>query len=138
MPITPLHMAAGGMSFNPKWVIPFAVTQVIIDFPTAMVMFFDWPMPLHGTTHTLLFAALLSVLAMWTKYWKPVAVGAIGHVLLDAIVHADIQLLYPLTEVNPLFIAGSIEYVSYLCLVAIGIQLLLLFICHIPWGTLSE
>lgn len=142
MPITPLHLAAGGISTDLKdWVLPFGLTQIVIDLDVAATMYWNLPRPLHGTSHTLWGACFLAFIfvAWWRRgWWKPAMWGAISHVLLDSIVHTDVLPLWPFYKENPLFISGSIEIVSYLCLAGIGIQLLLLAICEIPWGTLSD
>lgn len=41
--------------------------------------------------------------------------GALSHVVLDAVIHADVQPLWPWSSRNPLFVPGSFDPVHYAC-----------------------
>lgn len=131
MPVTPLHMAAGGLRKDMNWTCGFALMQVAMDAEVVPVMFFDMPGPLHGAFHT-----LPGMLAIWVMIWlfwdvlgKGALWGGISHLILDSIVHADMKPLW--VNWNPLYIEGSLEIVSALCATALLCQFLFLGMSHI-------
>lgn len=141
MPVTPLHLAAGGIGGGKDYTLGFIMAQCAIDFDVVLKVFSGIPGPAHGTSHTLwgaIFLAFIGTVLLNWKWWKGALVGAISHVLLDAVVHEDVRPFWPFIKENPLYINNSLEVVTYLCLCVILIHVLLIAICEVTWGTLSE
>lgn len=130
MPFTPFHMGPGILlksllrgSFS---LMVFGWAQIIMDIQPLVVMI-TGEGHLHGFSHTYLGATLLAIFAALTgKYlsevglyllglnkswqvkiaWRVVFlsafVGAYSHVLLDSIMHVDLQPFSPFYAVNPM------------------------------------
>ena len=136
MPFTPLHLAVGapvkalaGDRFSLK---AFIAANVLIDIEPGIIMFFKMDAQgyaLHGFLHTLVGATLVSVLAalvmtgvLWSEWktWRTVLLrlffGVWSHVLLDSLVHTDVEPFAPWFGGNP-FYTGLIEPISLICLV---------------------
>ncbi|MET3008658.1 metal-dependent hydrolase [Stenotrophomonas koreensis] len=127
MPFTPFHLgpglalkALGGRHFS---LMVFAGAQVLMDIEPLLGLLglID---SLHGVSHSLAGALLIGLLATLTGRpignrmlrllrwpappidWPAAALGAfvgsLSHIALDALMHADIQPLWPLTTANPL------------------------------------
>lgn len=142
MPFTPFHMGPGLLlkallqgSFS---LMVFGWTQVIMDIQPLVVMLTDSG-HLHGFTHTFVGATLIGVACALTgKYaaefgmrfigearylpisW-PVAtvsafIGSYSHVLLDAVMHADLEPFAPFTLSNPFLGWLSMQALHQLCL----------------------
>ena len=138
MPFTPLHMGPGLLikavlqgSFS---LMIFGWTQIIMDIQPLIVLM-TGEGHLHGFTHTYVGASLIAIASAVTgKYaahfglWLinqkqhlpiswPVAVfsgfiGAYSHVLLDSLMHADLQPFAPFDLANPflrVFSAGGLH-----------------------------
>lgn len=74
---------------------------------------------LHGLSsavHPAVVAELAPV--PWTAALVGAAIGAVSHVWLDAVIHGDVRPLAPLSDANPLFVAGSFGWVHLGCVVA--------------------
>ncbi|MEJ2330800.1 MAG: hypothetical protein P8Z33_13300 [Gammaproteobacteria bacterium] len=142
MPFTPLHMGPGVLvkavfqgGFS---LMVFGWAQIVMDIqPLVVLLMADGH--LHGFTHTYLGATLLALLSALTgKYlcevglrllkmlryvpirW-PVAfvsafVGTYSHVLLDSVMHADVQPFAPLSTANGLLNFVSPEALQWMCL----------------------
>lgn len=131
MPVTPYHFgpALAVKAVFPRrfGFLAFAAANVIIDIEPLYYML-TYQYPLHRFFHTLPGAALAAVLtgllfaiaqaalrrirqrrmggnpefqpaAFWLGAWS----GALSHVLLDSLVHADVHLFAPLSSTNPLW-----------------------------------
>lgn len=123
MPITPLHFAvlAPVNHFYPGKVslVSFTLINVWMDGNAILYFVFGLEGPeLHGPeTHSLLAAiALASILALFgvrSRKWVIGAyLGGVTHVLLDMLVHPEMQPLFPI-HWNP-FYAGAMEPLSLL------------------------
>ena len=133
MPITPLHLAAGFPAqswLNDKFSMKsFIATNILIDVEPATVMYLGLDYPLHGTIHSLLGATIVGALVglffslVWRESRKKISAawvgalfGAWSHILLDALVHTDVQLLWPWAEGNAIYM-GWMEPLSFVCFV---------------------
>lgn len=67
----------------------------------------------HGRSFVRLAAELRPV--RWSGAVVAAAFGAISHVLLDAVVHADVRPFAPWTDANPLHVPGSFWWVHGVC-----------------------
>ena len=143
MPFTPIHLgpaavvkAIAGRHFS---FMVFGGTQVLMDIEPLIGIIRDWNI-LHGRTHTLLGAFLIGLAATfsgkpisnfvldWLKIphhvitWRTAAIsafiGSYSHVLLDALMHYDMEPGWPLWGGNPLLYATSIDNVHRWCLLA--------------------
>lgn len=142
MPFTPIHMGPGILiksllqgSFS---LMVFGWSQIVIDIQPLIAMIRGVGQ-LHGVTHTYVGATLIAIVAAVTgKYlsqWalvsffamKPVVIrwwvaflsaliGTYSHVVLDSIMHTDIQPLLPLSESNDLQGIVTISLLHKLCL----------------------
>jgi len=146
MPFTPLHMGPGIVvkallqgSFS---LMVFGWTQIVMDIQPLIVML-TGEGQLHGFSHTYVGATLLAVFsALSGKYLSEVGLfiigynkrwqvkiawwvaflsafmGAYSHVLLDSIMHLDIQPLLPFNANNALLGVISISVLHTFCLVS--------------------
>jgi len=144
MPFTPIHMGPGILikaimqtSFS---LMVFGWTQIVMDIQPLIVML-SGEGHLHGFTHTYIGASLVAVFSALTgKYlseiglnilrikhgveniipWKVVFIsafsGSFTHVLLDSIMHYDVEPFYPFTLNNAFLNFISIELLHKLCL----------------------
>lgn len=144
MPFTPVHMGPGILikaalqsSFS---LMVFGWTQIVMDIQPLLVMI-TGDGHLHGFTHTYLGAILIAVISALTgKYLSELGlrilritpatglhirwwvvflsafIGSFSHVLLDSIMHSDVQPFYPVSLWNPLHGFVSIETLHKFCL----------------------
>nr|WP_086939383.1 metal-dependent hydrolase [Thaumasiovibrio occultus] len=144
MPFTPVHMGPGLMfkalmrsSFS---LMIFGWTQIVMDIQPLIVMI-SGEGHLHGFSHTFVGATLLAIVAALTgKYlaqlglWMfrmrplitvPIAwwvvflsafIGSYSHVLLDAVMHGDVQPFFPITLDNPFLRWISVSALHKVCL----------------------
>jgi len=145
MPITPFHMGPGIFikailqgSFS---LMVFGWAQIIMDIQPLIVLI-SGEGHLHGFSHTYLGATLIAIFSALTgKYlselglriigittpehiikigWRTVFlsafIGSYSHVLLDSIMHADVEPFYPVTLSNAFL--GTLDYdgIHKLCL----------------------
>lgn len=124
MPITPLHLGvlAPLNHFYPKKVsnLAFILVTLWIDGNAILYYAFDLPMgEFHNPeTHSLLGVFVLSSLIAAAGFsslrWVLGAyLGGLSHILLDMLVHAEMQPLYPMTG-NPFYFAEGMPVVSAL------------------------
>ncbi|NMF91197.1 metal-dependent hydrolase [Aromatoleum petrolei] len=141
MPFTPLHMGPGILvkaflqgSFS---LMVFGWAQIVMDIQPLVVMI-TGEGHLHGFSHTYVGATLLAVVSTLTgKYLSelglkllghpeflpigwPVAVvsatiGTFSHVLLDSVMHGDVEPFWPVSLANRLHGIISIEALHWLC-----------------------
>ncbi|MFC4260531.1 metal-dependent hydrolase [Marinobacter lacisalsi] len=144
MPFTPIHMGPGIAvkailqgSFS---LMVFGWAQIVMDLQPLFVMI-TGEGHLHGFSHTYLGAVLLAILsALSGKYlseiglyvlglnrdWTIVTgwrvafisafIGTFSHVLLDSIMHWDVEPFFPVTTDNAIQGVISIEALHQLCL----------------------
>lgn len=145
MPFTPFHMGPGifikavlqgGFSL-----MVFGWSQIVMDLQPLFVLIQGYG-HLHGFSHTYIGGTLLAVISAVTgKYLSelglrilrlsaqpnlikiswPVAflsafIGCFSHVLLDSIMHADVEPFYPFTLTNVFLKIISIEMLHKVCL----------------------
>lgn len=142
MPFTPLHMGPGILlkALRPERfsLMVFGWTQIVMDLQPLFAML-SGRGELHGFSHTLIGASLIAVLAAlsgkylgelglyliglrsqlpirWRAAWVGAVVGSASHVLLDSLVHADIQPLAPFSTANGLFGLVSWDAMEWICL----------------------
>jgi membrane-bound metal-dependent hydrolase YbcI (DUF457 family) len=144
MPFTPVHMGPGiliksllGGSFS---LMVFGWTQVIMDIQPLVVMI-TGAGHLHGFTHTYAGAVFIAIFSALTgKHLselglkilgiareKPITIfwwvafissfiGSFSHVLLDSIMHADVEPFSPITQTNSMHGWLSVSALHKLCL----------------------
>lgn len=144
MPFTPLHMgpgiAAKAVLQGSFSLMVFGWAQIVMDIQP-LVVILTGEGQLHGFTHTYVGATLLAVFSAVTgKYlsefglrlmfrdttrlipirWRVVFVsafiGTVSHVVLDSIMHLDIEPYYPLSAANHLQGMISISALHQLCI----------------------
>ncbi|WP_417069223.1 metal-dependent hydrolase [Niveibacterium terrae] len=133
MPFTLFHLGPGialkslaGKRFS---LAMFAGSQVAMDIEPGLAML-GGAATLHGYSHTLPGALAIALVCL---PFKPLAerlfgvaiplraalagtlVGVFSHLLLDALVHADIRPLWPFSDLDPLRGLMSWEAVELLC-----------------------
>ncbi|MBI1891168.1 MAG: metal-dependent hydrolase [Burkholderiales bacterium] len=142
MPFTPFHMGPGIFlkavlqgSFS---LMVFGWAQIIMDLQPLIVLL-SGEGHLHGFTHTYIGATLIgAVSAVTGKYaaefglrklgatgFLPIGwavtifsafVGAYSHVLLDSLMHADLEPFAPFSQRNPFLNLITIESLHKFCL----------------------
>ena len=144
MPFTPFHMGPGIVvkavlqsSFS---LMVFGWAQIVMDIQPLIVMI-SGEGHLHGFSHTYVGAVLLAIFAALSgKYLSEVGlfvlglnphwqvriswlvcflssfIGTFSHVLLDSIMHSDVEPFYPLTPDNPFLGLLSVQALHKVCL----------------------
>ncbi len=120
----------------------FGWTQIVMDVQPLIVMI-SGEGHLHGFTHTYLGAVLIAIVSAlsgkylseiglrflgnvasspvkigWWVSFSSALIGSFSHVLLDSIVHADVEPYYPITSHNEHYNLLSFVAVHKLCLYA--------------------
>ncbi|MFC3152284.1 zinc dependent phospholipase C family protein [Litoribrevibacter euphylliae] len=155
MPFTPFHMGPGiaikALLQGSFSLMVFGWTQIIMDIQPLIVLI-TGEGHLHGFSHTYVGATLLALLAALTgKYlseiglfvlglnheWKvkiawwvtflSAFIGAYSHVLIDSIMHSDLEPFYPFDTYNPFLGFISIEALHKFCLYSGAVGGLLYF-----------
>ncbi len=142
MPFTPVHLGPGLLikailhsSFS---LMVFAWAQIIMDIQPLIVMI-SGTGHLHGFSHTYLGATLLALFSAlsgrslslfglkvmglankqtqitWLVAFISAFIGTYSHVILDAIMHSDVEPYYPLTLNNHFFGLINIEQLHQWC-----------------------
>ena len=119
MPITPLH--AGVLApinhFFPKKVssVSFILVSLWLDIEAILYVIFEVSgRELHGpVTHSfagsLAVALIVAIFGFMSLRWVLGALlGAVSHVLLDMLVHAEMQRLAPWRTDNPFYLDGMV------------------------------
>lgn len=144
MPFTPLHMGPGLLlkallqgSFS---LMVFGWAQILMDVQPLLVMLSGHGQ-LHGFTHTLVGASLIGGAAIisgkylgqygllllglgsacpirWTVAVTSGLLGSYSHLLLDALMHADLELFYPVSGARPLLGLVSYRWLEMFCLLS--------------------
>lgn len=158
MPLTPYHMGPGILlkaifqgSFS---LIVFGWTQIIMDIQP-LVVIVTGEGRLHGFTHTYIGATLIAAFSAFTgKYladqvllvfrgsaqsvlrisWSVAGasafIGAYSHIILDSIMHSDIEPFFPFSESNQLLGVISVSLLYKLCVYSGLVGGILYFIVH--------
>lgn len=145
MPFTPIHLgpgaafkAIGGKHFS---FMVFGGSQVLMDIEPLIGMIQGKDI-LHGYTHTIFGAFLIGLLAAiigrpisvfaikflkishypltWLASFAGAHIGTFSHIGLDAIMHSDMNPLWPITQGNSLLGIISIDSLHIFCL-ALGL-----------------
>lgn len=143
MPFTPIHMGPGILiksllqsSFS---LMVFGWTQIVMDIQPLIVLI-TGEGHLHGFTHTYIGAILIAIFAALTgKYLSEIGlkllkttenpisiawwvvflsafIGSFSHVLLDSIMHSDVEPFFPFTLGNQFLGLISIPFLHKVCL----------------------
>jgi len=144
MPFTPFHMGPGiaikAILQGAFSLMVFGWAQIVMDIQPLVAMI-TGEGRLHGFTHTYVGATLLALLSavtgkylsqvglyvlgmnsLWQvniKWWVAALsafIGAYSHVLLDSIMHTDIEPLYPFTSDNQLLGILSVSALHKFCI----------------------
>jgi membrane-bound metal-dependent hydrolase YbcI (DUF457 family) len=130
MPLTPLHLAAGLPLRKYVSIKSFIIVNILIDLEPVAILIFGMDKlgyPLHQAVHSFGGATLMILITMllgfihkpdFNKWFYGAALGGYSHILLDALVHADVTPFGPFMEGNPLFLDAHAE-VSILCAVVL-------------------
>ena len=141
MPFTPFHLGVGaickaGLGKRFSFMV-FGGSQVLMDLEPGIKLL-TGSVPLHGPTHTVLGAFGIAMLAAvvgkplselvlkWCRVvdyhisWSASAIaaflGTFTHIVLDAVMHADMVPWYPFWDRNNLLGSMGIESLHLLCL----------------------
>ena len=145
MPFTPFHMGPGILikallqgSFS---LMVFGWAQIVMDIQPLFVLI-TGDGHLHGFTHTYIGATLLAILsALSGKYLSEIGliilgladksnpvniawwvafvsafIGTYSHVVLDSIMHSDVEPFYPLSQATSLYGLITVDELHQLCL----------------------
>ncbi len=141
MPFTPFHLgpgalfkAVGGRHFS---FMVFGGSQVMMDIEPLIGLIQDKPI-LHGYTHTLAGALLIGLAAAligrpvsawvlrllaiphyrltWRAAFSGAMLGTFSHIILDGVMHADINPWWPVAQGNGLLQIISTDALHLLCL----------------------
>jgi len=119
----------------------FGWAQIVMDIQPLIVMI-TGEGQLHGFSHTYIGATLLGIFSAfsgkylsefglliigiskrsnpikiaWWVVFLSAFIGTFSHVLLDSIMHADVEPFFPLTQKNQLWAVLNIEQIHKLCL----------------------
>jgi len=145
MPFTPIHMGPGILiksllqgSFS---LMVFGWTQIVMDIQPLIVLIYGEG-HLHGFTHTYVGAILIAIFAaltgkylsefglkilrisksdnpisiMWWVVFLSAFIGSFSHVLLDSIMHSDVEPFFPFTLDNQFLGLISVSVLHKVCL----------------------
>lgn len=141
MPFTPIHLgpgaafkAIGGKYFS---FLIFGGSQALMDIEP-LIGLIQGKDNLHGYTHTILGALLIGLVAAiigrpissfalkflkishhpftWVASFTGAYIGTFSHIGFDAIMHSDMNPLWPITQGNSLLGIVSIDSLHILCL----------------------
>lgn len=128
MPITPLHFglipAADKLTKGKMSQVSFILTNIVLDlFVIQRVLYLDYlerhdegrtalarQGGLHeGPDHMLIGALVICLLVALPRIRSPgwllgCVIGAVSHILLDALVHSDVAPFWPLLNGNPFYL----------------------------------
>ena len=138
MPVTPFHLGPGVLAkaVAPRAVsfVAFTVANVAIDVESVVNLFLGRS-PVHAALHTLGGALAVGALAGWavgavgrwrgwtSAEWRSQPalagglLGGLSQTALDAIMHADLAPLAPVTDANPLLRVVGLDVLHLACVV---------------------
>jgi len=143
MPFTPFHLGPGiaikALLQGSFSLMVFGWTQIVMDIQPLIVLI-TGEGHLHGFSHTYLGATLLAIFSALTgKYLSELGlfilglnrqwqvqiawwvaflsafIGSFSHVLLDSIMHGDLEPFFPITTDNPFLNRISVQALHKLC-----------------------
>lgn len=141
MPFTPFHMGPGllakGLFQGAFSLTVFGWTQIVMDLQPLFVII-SGEGHLHGFSHTYVGATLLAIVSglsgkylselglriidmksalpiRWWVAFLSAFLGSYSHVLLDSIMHGDVEPFYPVTLANPMLHWISVEHLHQFC-----------------------
>ncbi|MFL0803351.1 MAG: hypothetical protein K6L81_06510 [Agarilytica sp.] len=144
MPFTPIHMGPGilikGVLQGSFSLMIFGWSQIIMDIQPLIVML-SGEGHIHGFSHTYIGATLIAIFSAitgkhlsqfglwvlrieqsihcnipWLVVFISAFIGSYSHVVLDSVMHSDVQPFYPFTLSNSLLAIIPIELLHKLCL----------------------
>ncbi|GLR71009.1 metal-dependent hydrolase [Agaribacter marinus] len=145
MPFTPLHMGSGilikSLLQGGFSLMVFGWTQIVMDIQPLIVLI-TGEGHLHGFTHTYVGAVLVAIFAAltgkhlselglkllkitennlpisitWSVVLLSAFVGSFSHVLLDSIMHADVEPFFPFTQDNLFLGIISVSTLHKVCI----------------------
>ena len=144
MPFTPIHMGPGilikGLLQGSFSLMVFGWTQIVMDIQPLIVLI-SGEGHLHGFSHTYVGASLLAIFSgltgkylsqlglwllritpsikvsiPWAVVFVSAFIGSYSHVLLDSIMHSDVQPFYPFTLENAFLGSLSVSLLHKVCL----------------------
>ena len=155
MPLTPYHVGPAllvALLLYPLLDIPaFLVASLVLDFEPLLGLLSLLPWSMHERFHSLTISipvglAVAGMFILYRRYGKAIRLpqafaqepsvkmtvissvaGVWGHVLLDAFVHSDINLLWPI-QWNPLYQAVGYSTVIIFCIISFPIAIILYMI----------
>lgn len=116
MPLTPFHLAVGLPARKFISMKAFIIVNILIDLEPGLILFFGMDSlgyQLHQGMHTFGGATLAVVVTLFLcipfkvkalPYLYGAALGGYSHILLDALVHWDVQPFAPFLHGNPMFL----------------------------------
>jgi membrane-bound metal-dependent hydrolase YbcI (DUF457 family) len=139
MPMTPWHLGPG-LAFKavagPRMsLLTFAIAQPVMDVEPIYRILNQLPRP-HGASHTFVGAIALAGATVgitvplvrlvggkksawlnfnWRAAWCGSLLGTLSHVVLDSIMHTDVQPFWPVPSVSPLHGAMGLTALHDLC-----------------------
>lgn len=132
MPITPFHFGPGffvkSILFKRFSFRVFVLANILVDIePLYYILTNQWP--LHRFFHTYVGATIVAMVAIlfgrliWGAISKTAVIigafiGAYSHILLDSIMHADLQPFYPFSTGNSLLHRLSYFQLHVFCVIA--------------------
>ncbi len=153
MPFTPFHMGPGILmkallqgSFS---LTIFGWTQIVMDIQPLIVLI-TGDGHLHGFTHTFVGATLIALfsalsgkylselglkmidiptpngIAWWVAFLSAF-IGSFSHVVLDGIMHHDVEPFFPFTKDNEFLGLMTVDQLHKLCVYSAGLGALLYF-----------
>ena len=140
MPFTPIHLGPGlafkALGGHRVSFMVFGGAQVLMDIEPLLGILQDTPV-LHGPSHTVAGALVIGSLAWlsgkpvsalvldilkiphapitWRAAFAGAYLGTFSHILLDAVMHADMRPWWPLGAGNPLLHAIGIDALHLAC-----------------------
>jgi len=155
MPLTPYHVGPAllvALLLYPLLDIPaFIVASLAVDFEPLLWMLDMLPWSMHGRFHSFTLGTPVGLIVaglfvLYRRYYKPIwlpsafaqepgwkktvmssVAGVWGHVLLDAFVHGDVNLLWPV-QGNPLYQAVDYSTVINFCIISLPLALIMYMI----------
>jgi membrane-bound metal-dependent hydrolase YbcI (DUF457 family) len=112
----------------------FILVNILIDLEPGLIMFFGMDglgYNLHQGVHTFGGVTLMAAITLlfglpykgeFPAWWKGAFWGAYSHLLLDALVHPDVNPFGPFMQGNPLFL-NAYHVVSLICAVILAYYL---------------
>lgn len=159
MPFTPVHMGAGMLvkaGLRERFsLMMFGWSQIVMDIQPLLVMIAGHG-HVHGITHTYAGAVVIAVVATitgkhlaefglvllelpqhrpitWRVALSSAFVGTMSHVLLDSVMHADLQPFAPWRGDNPFLGLITVDALHWACFGTGGLGLLLYPVVAALW-----